>query len=121
MYDMKTNALTIRLDKNLDDLLTKASRRSGRNRSEIAREALRRQLRTANLKHCGENDALRRSTGLSDRRGCIYRGVIKVFLDAKVFTSAVATRGLCADVLRLVLHPTRFLYQSKCWRNSKVF
>ncbi len=42
---MKTRALTIRLDKNLDDLLTKASRRSGRNRSEIAREALRRQLR----------------------------------------------------------------------------
>jgi predicted transcriptional regulator len=42
---MKTSTLTIRLDKNLDDLLTKASRRSGKNRSEIAREALRRQLR----------------------------------------------------------------------------
>ncbi len=42
---MKTSTLTIRLDKNLDDLLTKASRQSGRNRSEIAREALRRQLR----------------------------------------------------------------------------
>jgi predicted transcriptional regulator len=42
---MKTRALTIRLDKNLNDLLTEASRRSGRNRSEIAREALRRQLR----------------------------------------------------------------------------
>ena len=54
MYDMKTNALTIRLDKNLDDLLTKASRRSGRNRSEIAREALRRQLRTSQF------EALRR-------------------------------------------------------------
>ncbi len=45
LYDMKTSTLTIRLDKDLDDLLTKASRRSGRNRSEIAREALRRQLR----------------------------------------------------------------------------
>ena len=42
---MKTSTLTIRLDKDLDDLLTKASRRSGRNRSELAREALRRQLR----------------------------------------------------------------------------
>jgi predicted transcriptional regulator len=42
---MKTSTLTIRLDRDLDDLLTKASRRSGRNRSEIAREALRRQLR----------------------------------------------------------------------------
>jgi len=45
MYDMKTVTLTIRLDKDLNDLLAKASQRSGRNRSEIAREALRRQLR----------------------------------------------------------------------------
>ena len=42
---MKTSSLTIRIDKDLDKLLTKASRQSGRNRSEIAREALRRQLR----------------------------------------------------------------------------
>jgi len=42
---MKTSSLTIRLDKDLDELLAKASRRSGKNRSEIAREALRRQLR----------------------------------------------------------------------------
>ncbi len=42
---MKTSTLTIRLDKNLDNLLAKASRKSGKNRSEIAREALRRQLR----------------------------------------------------------------------------
>jgi len=53
---MKTGTLTIRLDKDLDDLLTKASRQSGRNRSEIAREALRRQLRI------GQFDALRRRT-----------------------------------------------------------
>jgi predicted transcriptional regulator len=42
---MKTSSLTIRLDKDLDALLTKASRRSGKNRSVIARDALRRQLR----------------------------------------------------------------------------
>ena len=42
---MKTATLTIRLDEDLNSLLTKASRRSGRNRSEVAREALRRQLR----------------------------------------------------------------------------
>ena len=42
---MKTSSLTIRLDRDLDTLLTKASQRSGKNRSEIAREALRRQLR----------------------------------------------------------------------------
>ncbi len=51
---MKTSTLTIRLDKDLDDLLAKASRRSGRNRSEIAREALRRQLRISQF------EALRR-------------------------------------------------------------
>jgi predicted transcriptional regulator len=45
MYYMKTATLTIRLDKELEELLSKASRRTGKNRSEIAREALRRQLR----------------------------------------------------------------------------
>ena len=42
---MKSNTLTIRLDPDLARMLARASRRSGRNRSEIAREALRRQLR----------------------------------------------------------------------------
>ena len=42
---MKPFSLTIRLDKDLDELLAKSSKHSGRNRSEIAREALRRQLR----------------------------------------------------------------------------
>ena len=42
---MKTSTITIRLDKDLETLLKKASQRSGKNKSEIAREALRRQLR----------------------------------------------------------------------------
>ena len=42
---MKTTAITIRLDEDLDKLLTKAASQSGKNRSEVAREALRRQLR----------------------------------------------------------------------------
>ena len=42
---MKTSTLTNRLDKDLENLLSKASKQSGKNRSEIAREALRRQLR----------------------------------------------------------------------------
>ncbi len=42
---MKKSMLTIRLDKELNDLLAKASKQTGKNRSEIAREALRRQLR----------------------------------------------------------------------------
>ena len=42
---MKTFTITIRLDKDLEILLKKASKRSGKNKSEIAREALRRQLR----------------------------------------------------------------------------
>ena len=51
---MKTATLTIRLDDDLDKLLTKASRQSGRNRSAVARDALRRQLRISQF------DALRR-------------------------------------------------------------
>lgn len=51
---MKTVSLTIRLDDDLNRLLEKVARRSGRNRSEIAREALRRQLRVSQF------DALRR-------------------------------------------------------------
>lgn len=42
---MNTNSLTIRLDDELNKLLEKVSQRSGKNKSEIAREALRRQLR----------------------------------------------------------------------------
>ncbi len=61
---MKTSTITIRLDKDLDDLLTKASRRSGKNRSEIAREALRRQLRISQF------DALRqRMMPFAEARG----------------------------------------------------
>jgi predicted transcriptional regulator len=51
---MKTTTLTIRLDEDLDRLLTKAATQSGRNRSEVAREALRRQLRISQF------EALRR-------------------------------------------------------------
>jgi predicted transcriptional regulator len=42
---MKQTSITIRLDQGLERLLARASRRSGRNRSEVARDALRRQLR----------------------------------------------------------------------------
>ena len=41
---MKTTPLTIRLSKALDELLTKAARRSGKSRGEVAREAIRRHL-----------------------------------------------------------------------------
>jgi predicted transcriptional regulator len=42
---MKTATLSIRLDGDLDRLLGKVSRQAGRSRSEVARDALRRQLR----------------------------------------------------------------------------
>jgi predicted transcriptional regulator len=41
---MKTAALTIRLDRDLERQLNRLVKRSGRSRSEIARDALRRQL-----------------------------------------------------------------------------
>ncbi len=42
---MKISTLTIRLDKDLNALLSRASKQSGKSKSEVAREALRRQLR----------------------------------------------------------------------------
>ena len=44
---MKTSALTIRLDPELEKQLERVARRSGRTRSEVVREALRRQLALA--------------------------------------------------------------------------
>lgn len=44
LYDMKPSALTIRLDADLERQLRRLARQSGRSRSEIARDALRRQL-----------------------------------------------------------------------------
>jgi predicted transcriptional regulator len=43
LSDMK-NVVTIRLDDDLDQLLNKLSRRLRRNKSELIREAIRRQL-----------------------------------------------------------------------------
>jgi predicted transcriptional regulator len=51
---VKSSTLTIRLDRDLDRLLARASRQSGKNRSEIVREALRRHLRISQF------EALRR-------------------------------------------------------------
>jgi predicted transcriptional regulator len=46
---MKTSALTIRLDGDLERRLARAAKRSGRTRSEFVRDALRRQLALAQL------------------------------------------------------------------------
>ncbi len=44
MYDMKTSAVTIRLEPALQRLLDKVCKQSGRTRSDILRDALKRQL-----------------------------------------------------------------------------
>jgi predicted transcriptional regulator len=46
---MKTATLSIRLDEDLDRLLGRASKQVGRSRSDVARDALRRQLRLTQL------------------------------------------------------------------------
>ena len=51
MYYMKKNILTIRIDDDLSSLLEEASERTGRNRSDITREALRRQLRVTRFEN----------------------------------------------------------------------
>ena len=47
MHDMKTAALMIHLDPALERQLRRLARRTGRRRSDVAREALRRQLALA--------------------------------------------------------------------------
>jgi predicted transcriptional regulator len=44
LYDMKTAAVTIRLDAQLEELLDEVCRQTGQSRSEVVRDALRRQL-----------------------------------------------------------------------------
>ena len=47
MYDMKSSALTIRLDPELERQLARVAKRTGRSRSEVVRDAIRRQLALA--------------------------------------------------------------------------
>jgi predicted transcriptional regulator len=44
MYDMKTSAVTIRIDTDLKRQLNKLCKQTGRSQSEIVRDALKRQL-----------------------------------------------------------------------------
>lgn len=64
MYAMKTSFLTIRLDAALEHQLARAAKRSGRSRSELVRDALRRQLALAQFK-----DLRRRIMPLAEARG----------------------------------------------------
>jgi predicted transcriptional regulator len=47
MYDMKSSALTIRLDPKLERQLAQVAKRTGRSRSDIVRAAVQRQLALA--------------------------------------------------------------------------
>lgn len=64
MHYMKTAALTIRLDPDLERQLGRAARRSGRSRSEFVRDALRRQLAVAQA-----DDLRRRIVPFAEARG----------------------------------------------------
>jgi predicted transcriptional regulator len=44
MYDMKTSAVTIRIEPDLQKLLDKVCKQTGRTRSDIVRDSLKRQL-----------------------------------------------------------------------------
>ena len=74
LYDMKTSALTIRLDRDLERQLSRAAKRSGRSRSEIVRDALRRQLAITQFQ-----DLRRRILPLAEAAG--YLTDEDVFLD----------------------------------------
>ena len=61
---MKTSALTIRLDPELEKRLDEVARKTGRSRSDLVREALRRQLALAQFA-----DLRRRIMPLAEARG----------------------------------------------------
>jgi len=61
---IKTSALTIRLDADLDEQLSRVAERSGRSRSEVARDALRRQLAVLQFE-----DARRQIMPFAEARG----------------------------------------------------
>jgi predicted transcriptional regulator len=61
---MKSASVTIRLDSALERQLSRLSRRTGRSRSELVREALRRQLALAQL-----DDLRRRVVPFAEARG----------------------------------------------------
>jgi metal-responsive CopG/Arc/MetJ family transcriptional regulator len=64
LHDMKPAALTIRLDAELQRQLSRLARRTGKSRSELARDALRRQLALVQL-----DDLRRRIMPLAEARG----------------------------------------------------
>ena len=64
MSYMKTSALTIRLDPELEEQLDRVAKRSGRSRSEVVREALRRQLAVAQF-----DDLRKRIMPFAEARG----------------------------------------------------
>jgi hypothetical protein len=64
MYDMKTTALTVRLDPALERQLRQMARRTGRSRSDLVRDALRRQMAIAQF-----DDLRRRIMPLAEARG----------------------------------------------------
>lgn len=64
LHDMKTAALTIRLDPELERRLARVARRTGRSRSEVVRDAVRRQLALAEFA-----DLRRRIMPLAEAQG----------------------------------------------------
>lgn len=64
MYDMKSSALTIRLDPKLSRQLAQVAKRTGKSRSEVVRDAVQRQLALARFQ-----DLRRRVMPLAEAQG----------------------------------------------------
>ncbi len=64
MHDMKSSALTIRLDPALERQVARLAKRTGRSRSEVIRDAVRRQLALAEFE-----DLRRRIMPFAEARG----------------------------------------------------
>jgi len=51
MYDMKSSAVTIRIEPDLQKLLDKVCKQSGRTRIDVVRDSLKRQLSIIRFEH----------------------------------------------------------------------
>jgi len=101
---MKGDTITVRLDDNLVLILDEVCRRSGRTRSEIIREALKRHLGPTSVRATAPaRQALRGSSRVLVPMRMFLSDIVSVFPDTNVLVSAFGTRGLCAGVLRLIL------------------
>ena len=94
----------MRLDSDLDALLAKLVEQTERGPQRAGAGGVAAAARVGRVRAAAAaGAAFRRGARLSHGRGRLPRRLLRVFVDTNVLVAAYATRGLCADLLRLIL------------------